>query len=98
MVSETIVGGTGGFAKIRGTLLGAYSFDPARGFNTGQWAGDYWLEQWRSGDTYLFGNYMTGMQSVRRGWLLYKPATRSAAENARVSVSARGGAAIATTG
>lgn len=44
LVTETIVGGTGTLAKIRGTLLGSYNFDPGRGINSGQWEGDYWLE------------------------------------------------------
>jgi hypothetical protein len=40
-----IVGGTGRFAKIRGTALLSYTFDAARGINATKVAGDYWMEQ-----------------------------------------------------
>lgn len=41
----SIVGGTGRFAKIRGTSLSSYTFDAARGINATKAAGDYWMEQ-----------------------------------------------------
>jgi len=40
----TLVGGTGRFAKIRGTLFGSFSFDAARGINATKTEGDYWVE------------------------------------------------------
>jgi hypothetical protein len=40
----TLVGGTGRFAKIRGTLFGSFSFDQARGINSTKNEGEYWME------------------------------------------------------
>jgi hypothetical protein len=40
----TLLGGTGRFARIRGTLFGSYSFDPSRGINTTKTEGEYWIE------------------------------------------------------
>jgi competence protein ComGC len=39
-----LTGGTGKFRTIRGTIRGSYSFDPSRGYNAGQFEGDYWFD------------------------------------------------------
>lgn len=44
-VVETLVGGTGKFQGIRGTLRGSGNFDPKAGWLTLEVDGDYWIEQ-----------------------------------------------------
>jgi len=42
---RTIVGGTGKFKGIRGTVRNTVIFDPKAGLNEGQGEGEYWIEK-----------------------------------------------------
>lgn len=43
--TSILIGGTGTFQQIRGTIRGSYTFDASRGINTGQWEGEYWIDK-----------------------------------------------------
>ena len=40
-----LIGGTGKFRTIRGTMRTSYSFDPSKGYNNSQSEGDYWMDE-----------------------------------------------------
>ena len=43
--TSTFNGGTGKFQKIKGLYWGSYTFDAAKGIDTGQWEREYWMDE-----------------------------------------------------